>query len=236
MRRTRGRPASSNGASSLHLRWVWDGGEPDLVEVAATLTVLEPTPTDDLRFWALQASFVERGRSFGGAHVGLQRHAGHPGGTAANWGGYSAGGGELAGSESPLPSALGNPNTRDFAWTVGRPYRLTIRAGGDGLVDDVVLRTLHAGGNRLAGVVVWSEVFAPCGHAHAVRWSDLEGMTADGRAVRPAAVAVNYQRWSDGGCTNTDSSPDGDGFVQRTGTRRATPQGALLPVSPTTAR
>ncbi len=236
MRRTRGRPTSANGASSLHLRWAWDGAEPDLVEVSATLTVLQPTPSDDLRFWALQASFVDRGHRFGGAHVGLQSHAGHPGGTAANWGGYAADGGELTGSESTLPSARGNPNTRDFAWQVGRPYRLTVRAGGEGYVDDLLLRTLHVAGDRLAGVVVWSEVFGPCGHAHGVRWSDLRGTTADGAVVAPAAAAVNYQRWSAGGCTNTDSSPDSDGIVQRTGTRRVTPHGALLPLSPRPAR
>jgi hypothetical protein len=32
------------------------------------------------------------------------------------------------GSESSLPSTLGNANTRDFAWSVGVRYRLTIRA------------------------------------------------------------------------------------------------------------
>jgi hypothetical protein len=236
VRRTRGRPRSSNGASSLHLRWVWDGGEPtDLVEVAALLTVLEPTVNDDLRFWALQASFVQHGRSFGAGHVGLQRHAGHPGGGAANWGGYAAGGGELDGTESALPSARGNRNTRDLAWEVGRPYRLRIRAGATGwagLVDDVVLRELHAGGDRLAHVVVWSEVFARCDDPpHAVRWSGLEGRTGAGEMVRPSAVAVNYQTWSAGGCTNTDASSDGEGGVaQRTGVRRTTPQGALLSI------
>jgi len=234
VRRTKGRPTSSNRASSLHLRWVWGGLEPELVEVSATLTVLEPTPTDDLRFWALQASFVEAGRRFGGAHVGLQRHAGHPGGCAANWGGYAAVGGELAGSESPLPSARGNPNTRDLAWEVGRPYRLTIRPGAEGwagLIDDVELRCLHAGGDRLADIVVWSEVFAPCDQQHAVRWSDFAGRTPAGDVVRPAAVAVNYQAWSAGGCTNSNSEPDGLGVVQRTGTKRRTPQGAVLPLT-----
>ena len=204
------------------------------------LTVLEPTPTDHLRFWALQASFVEAGRSFGAGHVGLQRHAGHPGGCAANWGGYATGGGELAGSESPLPSALRNPNTRDLPWRVGQPYRLTVRRvadGWSGLIDDTELRRLHAGGDRLSDVIVWSEVFAPCEERHAVRWSGLEGRTADGEVVRPPAVAVNYQRWSDGGCTNSDSSPDDDGtgVIQRTGVERRTPQGAVLRLSPTPA-
>lgn len=227
MRRTRGRPTSSNGASSLHLRWVWEGGEPHLVEVSATLTVLAPTPTDDLRFWALQASFADRGRHVGAGHVGLQRHAGHPGGSAANWGGYAAGGGELRGAPGP--------NTQPFAWEVGRPYRLRIDVEGRGFVDGVHLRTLEVdGADRLGGVIVWSEVFAPCRDAHGVRWSDLRARTVEGREVGPRAVAVNYQRWSDGGCTNTDSSPDAFGVVQRTGVTRRTPQGALL--SPTPAR
>jgi hypothetical protein len=236
MRRTRGRPTSSNGASSLHLRWVWEGGEPDLVEVSATLTVLDPTPNDDLRFWALQAGFTDRGKSFGAGHVGLQRHAGHPGSCAANWGGYAAGGGELDGTTSPLPSARSNRNTRDFMWVVGRPYRLTVRRGDRGwagLVDDVELRQLHAGGDRLTGVVVWSEVFARCEDPpHAVRWSDLAGRTGAGAVVHPVAVSVNYQAWSAGGCTNTDASLDGAGVVQRTGVKRRTPQGSLLRLSP----
>lgn len=236
MRRTRGRPRSSNGASSLHLHWVWDGASPPLVEVRATLTVLDPTPDDDLRFWALQASFVDAGgQRFGAGHVGLQRHAGHPEGCAANWGGYGPGGVELAGSESPLPSARGNRNTRDLRWDIGRPYRLSIRRGDEGwagLVDDAVLRQLHAGGDHLDGVVVWSEVFARCdAPPHGVRWSDLEAVTEAGAVVAPVAVAVNYQSWSAGGCTNTDATSDGaGGVVQTTGVRRATPQGALLPL------
>lgn len=226
-RRVRGRPTSSNGASSLHLRWVWDGPAPRLTEAWATLTVLDPTPNDDLRFWAVQASFVDGGgQRFGAGHLGLQRHARHPGACAANWGGYAAGGGELAGSHGP--------NTQDFAWEVGRPYRLSIRrrdTGWAGAVDGVVLRELLAGGDRLSGLVVWSEVFARCDDPpHAVRWSGLGGRTLDGADVEPAALAVNYQRWSDGGCTNTDSSPDATGgVVQRTGVRRTTPQGAMLP-------
>jgi hypothetical protein len=216
---------------------VWEGAPPPLVEVRATLTVLEPTLNDDLRFWALQASFVDAGgQRFGAGHVGLQRHAGHPDACAANWGGYAAGGGELDGTESQLPSARGNRNTRDLHWEIGRPYRLAIRRGSGGwagLVDDVVLRELHAGGDRLDGVVVWSEVFARCDDPHVVRWSELAAVTAAGELVRPVAVAVNYQSRSAGGCTNTDAAPDGvGGVIQRTGARRATPQGAVLRISP----
>jgi hypothetical protein len=216
---------------------VWGGAEPaDLVEAAVTLTVLEPTPNDDLRFWALQATFLDRGRTAGAGHVGLQRHAGHPGACAANWGGYAAAGGELAGTESPLPSATGNPNTRDLPWDVGRHHRLAIRRSDDGwagLVDGVELRRLRAGGEHLGGLVVWSEVFARCDDPpHAVRWSDPVAVTAAGERIVPVAFAVGYQRWSDGGCTNTDASPapgpDGPGVVQRTGVRRRTPHGSIL--------
>lgn len=232
--RTTGFPTSSNRASSLHLRWDWGTPAPALVEVAALLTIVEPpsgAASDHLHFWALQASF-----SGGGAgHVGLQHHPGHPGRTAANWGGYAGGGGgELSGTESPLPSARGNPNTRDFAWEPGRAYRLGIRRGASGwagLVDDFVLRELHAGGDRLSDVVMWSEVFARCDDpSSAVRWSDLVGVTAAGDEVRPRAVHVNYQSVAAGGCSNTSSEPGGGGrFVQRTNTARTTPQGAVLP-------
>jgi hypothetical protein len=231
--RVTGFPTSSNRASSLHLHWDWGPSAPALVAVSAVLTVVDApagSASDHLHFWALQASF-----SGGGAgHVGLQHHPGHPGRTAANWGGYAGGGGgELGGTESPLPSAPGNPNTRDFVWESGRPYRLGIRRGASGwagLVDDLVLRELHAGGDRLAGVVMWSEVFARCDDpSSAVRWSDLVGVTVAGDEVRPQAVHVNYQSVAAGGCSNTSSEPDGaGGFVQRTNTARATPQGAVL--------
>ena len=137
-----------------------------------------------LYFWALQASFVDRGRDGGAGHLGLQWHPDHPGSTAVNWGGYDATGRELSGSAATLPSALDNPNTRDLAWSPGVAYRLGIRrvteaesaAGGvpDGLVAwrgevtdlssgiTTVVRDLWAAGSGLAAPVVWSEVFAAC--------------------------------------------------------------------------
>jgi hypothetical protein len=77
---------------------------------------------------------------------------------------------------------------------------------------------------------MWSEVFARCDDpSSAVRWSDLVGVTVAGDEVRPRAVHVNYQSVAAGGCSNTSSEPDGaGGFVQRTNTARATPQGAVL--------
>lgn len=236
--RTTGLPTSSNRASSFHLEWLWDGAEPHLVEVGATLTVIERPTVDRLHFWALQASFLEGagpGRRRGGGHAGLQHHPRYPGGTAVNWGGYGSDGRELDGSISPLPSALANPNTRDLAWEAGRPHRLSIQRGLEGWaasVDDVPIRQLHAGGDRLGSIMVWSEVFAACDDpSSAVRWSDLSGLTAEGAVVRPWAVRTRYQSVADGGCSNTSSDPDGTGgVVQRTGVARTSPAGAVIRV------
>jgi hypothetical protein len=41
---------------------------------------------------------------------------------------------------------------------------------------------------------------------------------------------VNYQDLAAGGCSTTDSSVDERGIVQVTGSRRVTPQGAVLAV------
>ena len=80
--RTSGMPSSANGASSLHA-W-WDLAGP-LREVAVTLEVLVPPAVPWLYFWALQVSFVDRGRRAGGGHLGLQAAPWHPGGTAVRW-------------------------------------------------------------------------------------------------------------------------------------------------------
>jgi hypothetical protein len=80
----------------------------------------------------LQTSFLDGGRHIGAAHLGLQWHSRYPGSTAVNWGGYGDGAGEVEGDRSTLPSALGNPNTRDFAWRPRTPYRLRISGDGDG--------------------------------------------------------------------------------------------------------
>ncbi|MGH9138793.1 MAG: hypothetical protein ACRD0G_17410 [Acidimicrobiales bacterium] len=237
--RVRGRPTSGNGASSLHLRWLWAGkSPPPLVEVGVDLTVLVAPTVASLYFWALQASFVDPGpggRRHGAGHVGLQWHPRHPANTAVNWGGYAAGGGELPGSESPLPSARGNPNTRDFRWEQGRTYRLSIRRGDDGwdgLIDGEAVRTLYAPGDALTGVVVWSEVFARCDDpTTVVRWSGFGGRTATGEQVGPTAVAVNYQSWAEGGCTNTTADVDPEGILQKSNAVRTVRQDAVLPVN-----
>jgi len=234
--RTTGFPTSSNRASSFHLRWDGLPVRERIVAVSATLTVVVPPVVPELHFWALQASFVDGGRRFGAGHLGLQWYPRHPGSTAVNWGGYAQGGGELEGSASALPSATGNPNTRDLPWEPDRPYRLEISVGETpghwtGAVDGSAVRDLHAGGSGLADVVVWSEVFARCDDpSSAVEWSGFEARTAGGEIVRPDRVVVNYQRHADGGCANTDVRRSAAGLVQITSTDRTTPLGAVLPV------
>lgn len=230
--RTRGYPTSANRASSFHLSWRFPPDTPPVATVAATLEVVEPPVVDELYFWALQASFVEAGRRHGAAHLGLQWYPAHPGHTAVNWGGYRPDGRTLDGTASPLPSAPANANTRDFAWAARHPYELRIARGARGWagsVGGVVVRELYAGGDALADVVVWSEVFARCdAPSVAVRWSGLRGVTTDGTVVEPEGVVTSYQSAGAGGCTNTDSSPDAGGFLQRTNCSRVSPAGALL--------
>jgi hypothetical protein len=226
--RVTGPPTSSNGASSLHLGWEVPSNEP-LVEVAVTLTVPVAPADDSLYFWALQANF-EGGA---GAHLGLQWGADAPRRMRhANWGGYAGHGGELTGTALAFPSSFGNPNTCDFDWSDGVGHRLRIARDNDGwagFVDDMRLRSLHAGGATLHGPVVWSEVFADCdAPSVSVRWSDLEVVTAGGDHVPVLAVRTNYQTRADGGCDNTCSTVDSLAFVQTTNTARTTPQGARL--------
>ncbi|HPG15456.1 MAG TPA: hypothetical protein PK434_12340, partial [Microthrixaceae bacterium] len=239
----------------LHLRWDLDD-RPGCREVSVNLEVLQPPTVDRLYFWALQADFAmgDAGRRpAGGAHLGLQWHPQHPGSTAVNWGGCRPGGGELSGTVSALPSALGNPNTRDMRWRPGEPYRLTIARAEPtgaaptgaaptgavrwrGSVTDssgttTVVRDLFVEGDRIAGVVMWSEVFARCEHPSVgVRWSDPTAVTVDGRVVPIPRVSVNYQSHADGGCANTDSRPDAVGVAQWTAVTRTVAQGTVLAV------
>jgi hypothetical protein len=244
-----GVPPSANGASSFHLGWVLPepAGVP-LTEASVTLEVLEAPSVPRLYFWALQVDVADpAGRRTAGAHLGLQWHPQHPGSTAVNWGGYRTGGGELHGSASSLPSALHNVNTRDLRWRPGRAYRLTARrlpGGADGTSawrgsvrdlstgDEVVVRDLFTTGDRIVGVTMWSEVFARCDDpTTAVRWSDPSVGTGAGHDVAPLRLSVNYQSDVQGGCANTDSTPDDVGVVQRTCTPRQQRQGVQLPLS-----
>jgi hypothetical protein len=217
------------------------------VAADAVLEVRSPPEVLSLYFWALQASFTDRGRHGGAGHLGLQWYPAHPGSTAVNWGGYGPDGRELDGSPSGLPSATGNPNTRDFPWSPATPYRLRIeRTGADGpggrrswrgTVTDLatgqltVVRDLWAPGTGLTGLVVWSEVFAPCdAPGTEVHWSDLCLTSASGGTVPVSHVTVNYQELVDGGCVTTDTRVDGAGVAQVTGTTRTTPKATRLPV------
>jgi hypothetical protein len=222
----------------LHLRWELPQGVEPIVAAGVQLCVEAPPGVDELYFWALQASFRDfRGHAYGGAHLGLQWHPQHPGSRAANWGGYAPSGRVLDGSASALPSAPGNANTRDLWWEPGRTVALRIaRAVGGGWVgsvDGVTIRSLHAGGDVLDGLMVWSEVFARCDDPPvAVRWSGFWAETHLGQVVAPEAVVVNYQRRHDGGCDNTTALADDDGIRQITGVERQVPNGARLALTP----
>ena len=246
--RTHGDPTSANGASSFHLFWHLEEADP-LVEVEAELEVVRPPTVDRLYFWALQVSFLEGHADRGAAHVGLQWNRNHPRSRAVNWGGYAPGGGLLSGSASALPSAPADPNTRDYPWEPGQPYRLRVAAaaGGRGRwrgeVTDLragrttVIRDLEPGGDRLGHVAVWSEVFARCDHPQVVvRWSGLEARTADHRVVRPAHLSVSYQAREAGGCDNTTVTRDGAGVLQLTNAERAREQGSLVHLGAGTER
>ena len=238
--RTQGLPTSSNGASSLHARWLHEPA--DVVAVEVDLTIDETPGSDHLRFFALQASFAERGRAHGAGHLGLQWISWHPGNTAANWGGYHHAGsgqsGELPGTSSALPSAVGNANTRDYEWSAGTPYRLRIARGDDGWAGSVtdlgtdtttVIRELVCRGDRLTSVVMWSEIFAPCeGPGVTVRWGRPRWQVATGEFVPVGQVQLSYQRVEDGGCSNSSTTLEGDAVVQRTAVPRKHPHGTVL--------
>jgi hypothetical protein len=210
----------------MHLFWSVDvprGAR--VVEVRATLELFERPRARELWFWALQASF---GRA-GGAHLGLQWHPDYPGSTAANFGGYARGGGELAGGVLAHPSALGNPNTCDFAWAPSRPYRLAIAqaAAGQwsGSIDGEVLRVLSCddGGVGLIEPMVWTECFARCDAPPATaRWSDFEVRTDRGDVIAVHAARVNYQSLGEGGCDTGRIDELGGGvWLQTTGVSRS---------------
>jgi hypothetical protein len=233
------RPPRSVVASSFHL--FWRGAPDDVVAARATLEVAVPPTVAELYFWALQVSFEGPSGRTGGAHLGLQHHPGYPDSGAVNWGGYDdVNGGTLLGTESELPSALGNENTRTYPWQPHRPYRLEVSRAASGwwqgTATDIesgrttLVRELDGhDGNHLSGVMVWSEVFAPCdAPGVTVRWVDLEYTTAAGLRGTPYGLEVNYQAPASGGCSNTDSRLEGVAAVQETNTARTTPQGTYL--------
>lgn len=242
--RLSGPPTSPNGASSFHLWWAPDHPGP-YREASVILQVERPPTVPRLYFWALQVSFLDRGRLVGGAHTGLQWHPYAPAG-AVNWGGYAEGGGgpgELDGLTSALVPVDG-PNTFHFPWRPSAPYRFRVWSPGAGAwraeVTDLeqaqttVIRDLMVPADELGGPVVWSEVFARCDDpATEVRWSHLEIVLPGGDAVPVCSVRPTYQSYAEGGCANTESRAEGDHFVQTTGLPSARrPQPGLLTVNP----
>lgn len=195
-----------------------------------TLEVLRRPQVDELFFWALQVSF-----DGGGSHIGLQHHPGYPANSSVNWGGYDASGTILDGSESVLPSALGNRNTRTYAWREGAPYRLVVSRGDDGWDGTIIdlerdqatlVRTLFAPPGSLRSPVVWSEVFAACEEADGeVCWSDFTVVDSSGERRTINSGKLTYQR---NGCSNTDSRPDAGGVLQSTGVTRTRFEGQTI--------
>jgi hypothetical protein len=203
----------------------------EVVEVSVSLVVPVLPSVPHLYFWALQVSFPDGA----GAHLGLQWGADSPRRLRhVNWGGYAGSGAELSGGASELPSSFANPNTRDFDWEPGQPYRLRISrevGGWAGWVDDTMVRCLDVSGETVHSPMVWSEVFADCDHPPvSVRWSDLEVLTRSGQRVPVNSAHVGYQSRQGGGCDNTSSEIDGAAFVQTTNALRTVPKGTTLQV------
>jgi len=234
-----GYPTSANGASSFHLHW---RPAVELVSAEVTITVPDPPAVPDLFFWALQVNFSGPDGPSGGAHLGLQWHTGHPGGTAVNWGGYRPDGSLLAGTESLLPSAQGNPHTRDYQWRPGARYRLRVAPDPDlapgwwaGSVTEMetgvvtVVRSLQGGGDRLVGAMVWTEAFCRCEASPAAAiWSEPRGSLKNGDVYRPQSAELTFQSEADGGCDNTAVYGLPHGLAQVTGVTRTHPRGALV--------
>ena len=245
-RHVRGLPRSENGASSQHLWWIADATD-QTVRVEVELEIFEPPRVPRIYFWALQTSFVSEGRVCGAGHLGLQWHPGFPDSRAVNWGGYRAGGeggGELPGSRSRLPSAVENPNTRNFLWQPNVGYVLGIEkvAGSEptrwrGSIFDgssgitVAVRDLISPGEYLAHTVMWSEVFARCDDPPTtVRWSHPRSIDKDGGQRPIRSVRVTYQARPDGGCGNTNAFSDGYAVVQGTNYRRSVRHNSVVAV------
>lgn len=210
--------------------------------VSAVLEIVRGPSTPSLYFWAMQASFRRGGVRRGAGHLGLQHHPSYPGAGAVNWGGYhdpASGGGILDGTGSALSSTLGNANTFDYRWAVGRRYRLEIALAGPGRwrgsITDLesgartVVRELFVDADHLVEPMVWSEVFADCdAEPVEIRWSSLAAASINGEFFEPTAVTLSYQRESDGGCSNTSTTVADGWLTQRTSSERQHEHGARL--------
>ena len=248
-RRISGKPPSRNGASSFHLWWELETTHV-LAAAAVEIEVVTPPVVPHLYFFALQVTFVDpsSGRKGGGAHIGLQHHPGHPHMRAVNWGGYAAAGGLLPGSESFLPSAREDLNTRDYLWEGKRPYLLAVEpttapapegmVAWAGLIEDVEaerrteIRHLFVPewATGLTTPLMWSEVFAPCDAPQVgVHWRRPQAWSLAGDAVGVRGVRLAYQDYENGGCTNTNTAVDATGYTQLTNEKRVNRVGAFLP-------
>ncbi|NND13103.1 MAG: hypothetical protein HKO10_04000 [Acidimicrobiia bacterium] len=240
--RTEGPPMSPNGASSFHA-W-WEPPPTGLVAVSAVLEVQNLPSVSSLYFWAMQVDFVSAdGTQFGGGHIGLQWNKAHPASRAVNWGGYASqylGGHVLTGSESELPSANQDPNTRDYMWYPHRAYQLVVARGSEpnswrGVIADlethdiVTIREINCEGEFLAAATVWTESFADCdAPSVTVSWSDLRGRLVDGREVGPPQVLASFHPSDRGGCDNTNTVVDHGHIFQTTNTERTTAPDSTL--------
>jgi hypothetical protein len=243
-RRETGPPKSGNGASSFHLWWKLPVGD-RYTAASVTLEVAKRPDVDRLVFFALQVAFITPGG--GGAHLGLQHNPRFPGRSAANWGGYDPHGGLLKGSESPLQSTPNDANTRDFPWREGAAYQLAITRGyerGDGwrawegtITDlgsgeETLVRRLWSAGEYLRAPVVWVENFSRCdAPSFQVRWSNPAVVTTDDEILPVTTIRTDYQAYSAGGCTNTDTVVDGSAWVQTTAVERTTKPGTALTIT-----
>jgi hypothetical protein len=224
----------SGPGGGFHLWWQGvPAGEP-IVACSVVLEVLQEPVVDKLYFWALQASFLDAfGVSHGAAHTGLQWNPRHPDRRAVNWGGYAQAAdvrSVLDGTDSPLPGIPGDRNTRNYPWREGTPYRFTIHRGAVGWaasVTDVAadatvtIRELYAGGDRLGGFVMWSELFCRGDDpTTVVRWSDPRVVTASGQVLAPAGVQATFpggEQWR-----RLNAVTDEVGVLQVTDARRTT--------------
>lgn len=237
---TVGAPGGGAGGG-FHLWWKGVPANEPIVACSVVLEVVQPPTVAALYFWALQTSFLDAaGQSYGAAHTGLQWNPRHSGGRAVNWGGYAQAADVtsiLEGSDSPLPGIPGDRNTRTFAWRGGVPYRFTIHRGTVGWAStvtdlvtgsEVTVRELYAGGDRLGGFVMWSELFCRGDDPPTtVRWSEPEARTASGVIVRPEHLQVTFPggpEWR-----RLDVIVDHVGVQQRTNVPRSLDHLTLIP-------
>jgi hypothetical protein len=224
----------------FHLWWKGVSTDEPLGSCSVVLEVLQEPTIPMLYFWALQASFLDAaGIAYGAAHTGLQWNPRHPDSRAVNWGGYAQAGDVtsiLDGNDSALPGIAGDRNTRTFAWRPRVPYRFTIHRGSIGwasTVTDLVtgsgvtVRELYAGGDRLGGFLMWSELFCRgTDPSTTVRWSQPQASTASGRTVTPSDLEVTYpggDEWA-----RLDVTVDEVGVRQVTNAPRTTPPHARV--------